>query len=137
VAQDPEACASKSPSPNPRPNPSPTPTPSPIPTPNPTPNPIPTPTPKPDSVAYVIDAATGTAIEIARGNGGLAIEWIDDRELAVAGANGVARVASDGNVTTPLQGADALVTPSHPPRCTPEPDGDVTAPASDASDDEP
>jgi hypothetical protein len=129
VAQDPEACASKAPSASPNPTPTPNPTPS--------PNPTPIPSPPPDSIAYVIDVATGTPTEIARGNGGFAIEWIDDRELAVAGANGVARVASDGSVTTPLPGADALVTPSHPPRCTPEPDSDVTAPSSDAGDDEP
>jgi hypothetical protein len=133
VVQDPEACTRKSTNPNPTPNP----TPSPNPNPTPSPNPPPSPNPIPTEIAFVADASTGTWTEIARGDGGLAVEWLGDRELAVAGTHGVAVFALDGT-TAPVVGAEALVTPAHPPRCTSEPaDSDVDATLSPTSDDEP
>ena len=39
--------------------------------------------------AFVADAATGTIRELARATSGLAVEWVNDRELAVAGDTGV------------------------------------------------
>jgi hypothetical protein len=71
------------------------------------------------AAAYVVDAATGTARELERGTA-LAIEWRDDRHLAVAGDRGVSIVELGGGAST-LDGADGLVTPRRKPRCTPEP----------------
>ena len=73
----------------------------------------------PAAAAYVADAATGTVQELERATGGLAIEWVADRELAVAGDRGVSLVGL-GDAPTVLDGATGLVTPKRKPRCTPD-----------------
>jgi hypothetical protein len=73
------------------------------------------------AAAFVADATTGTARELERATGGLAIEWVGAGKLAIAGDHGVALVSIDGGAPLPLEGADGLVTPRRKPRCIPEP----------------
>ncbi len=78
------------------------------------------------AAAYIADAATGTARELERGTA-LAIEWRDDRHVAIAGDRGVAIVELGGGQkpdvpgASALAGADGLISPRRKPRCTPEP----------------
>jgi len=74
----------------------------------------------PSAAAFVADAATGHVDELARARRGLAVEWIGDRKLAIAGDDGVS-LEQLGGAPVALAGADGLVTPRHHPRCTPEP----------------
>lgn len=73
------------------------------------------------AAAFVADATSGTARELERATGGLAIEWVGAGKVAIAGDHGVELVSIDGGSPLPLEGADALVTPRRKPRCTPEP----------------
>ncbi len=76
-----------------------------------------------NSAAYVADPATGQLQELERGAAGLAVEWVADRKLAVAGDRGVSIIDLDGAPPIPLAGADGLVTPRQRPTCTqPEPE---------------
>lgn len=84
----------------------------------------------PSVTAYAIDTATGAASEVARGHG-LAIDWVGDRAVAIAGDEGV-NVRELGGATTPLVGATNLVHPRFAPKCEALP---TEAPAE--SDDEP
>ena len=80
---------------------------------------------EPTAAAFVADAATGNVQELERAVGGLALEWIADRKLAIAGDHGVSLVAADGSGSTPLGGADGLLAPRRKPRCSPpEPVGE-------------
>src|SRR5262249_18571833 len=72
------------------------------------------------AAAYAVDAATGTVRELERAQGGLGVEWIGDRRLAIAGDRGVALVDLGGEAA-PLEGAEGLLTPRKKPRCIPEP----------------
>jgi hypothetical protein len=81
-----------------------------------------------NALAAVADAATGTLpwtleshVAPQRVDAGLAIEWISDRRLAVASADGVEIFDLDGAKPLALDGATGLVTPRRKPRCTPEP----------------
>jgi hypothetical protein len=82
-----------------------------------------------NAAAFVADATTGAVTELQRAEKGLAIEWLDDRRLAIAGDQGVAIVDLDRLEAQPLvlEGADGLVPPRHRPTCTP-PDPDEPAP---------
>ncbi len=80
------------------------------------------------AAAYVADAATGTVQHLEDAIGGLALEWLADRELAIAGDRGVSLVGL-GGATTVLHGATDLVTPMRTTRCTPE--APETEPATD------
>jgi len=71
------------------------------------------------SAAYVADAATGRLAELERAANGLAVEWVADRMVAVAGDRGVSLVDLDGAPPTPLPGADGLVAPRQRPTCAP------------------
>ena len=73
----------------------------------------------PTTAAYVADVATGTVQELEHAVGGIAVEWIAERTLAIAGDRGVS-VAELGGGTTLLPGATGLVTPKRTARCTPE-----------------
>jgi hypothetical protein len=87
----------------------------------------------PATVAVVVaDAATGTLHELTRGTSGLAVEWVNDRELAVAGDTGVELVPLGSGAPTALPGTTGLVTPMFTARCTPP----VSADLAEGSDDE-
>ncbi|MDB4961864.1 MAG: hypothetical protein JWP01_1863 [Myxococcales bacterium] len=73
------------------------------------------------SAAYIADAATGKLQEIERATGGLAIEWLTDRKLVVAGDRGVTIIDLDGAEPRTLVGATNLVVPRKRPRCSEEP----------------
>ena len=91
-----------------------------------------------DSMAFVVDASTGALTEIARADGGLAVEWVSEHEVAVAAPGRTVVVVGLDGTSMPVPGAEALVAPAHPPRCAPEPsDSDAGATVSPASDDEP
>ncbi len=83
------------------------------------------------AAAYTADAATGAvqllfapAIEPAKIDTGLSVEWMTDRTLVVASGEGVTIVGLDGPERTPLVGATELMTPRPRPRCTPGPEED-------------
>jgi len=84
----------------------------------------------PSVTAYAIDTATGAASELARGHG-LAIDWVGDRALAIAGDDGV-KIRELTGATAPLVGATNLVHPRFAPKCEALP---TEAPAE--TDDEP
>lgn len=74
------------------------------------------------AAAVVADAMTGKTIELVRATKGLAIEWISDRQLAVAADDGVALYDLDGAPVRTIEGAQKLVTPKKRTRCTEEPE---------------
>ena len=79
-------------------------------------------TPGPPSLAaFVADAETGTARELERASGGIAIEWAGNARVAIAGDHGVSLVPVDGGAPQPIEGADGIATPTRKSRCTPEP----------------
>ncbi len=69
------------------------------------------------SAAYIADAATGKLTELERAAKGLAIEWLSDRTLVVAGDAGVSILDLDGGEPRLLAGATNLVAPRKRPRC--------------------
>jgi len=77
------------------------------------------------AAAFIADAATGSVNELERAVGGIAVEWFDDRKLAIAGDHGVSLVAmpffGDGSSPVTIAGADGLVVPRRKPQCSPEP----------------
>jgi len=84
------------------------------------------------AAAFVVDAATGVASELERAQGGLAVEWLADRRLAIAGDRGVSIVDLDGT-RTQLAGTTGLGAPRRRPRCTVIPD-EVVEPTGDDTD---
>lgn len=86
------------------------------------------------AAAYTADAATGVVsplftpvLAASQVDKGLSVEWLSDRVLLVASAEGVLRVGLDGD-RQPLAGATDLVTPHPRPRCTPAPDDEPASP---------
>jgi hypothetical protein len=77
---------------------------------------------EPTAAAFVADGATGTIQEIERATGGIAVDWVAERKLAVAGDSGVTIVDLAGGAPTPLANADGLLAPRKKPKCTPEPE---------------
>jgi hypothetical protein len=73
------------------------------------------------TAAFVADAATGSVQELERATAGIAVEWVSERKLAIAGDRGVSIVSLDGSAPIALVGADGLVTPREKPTCVPEP----------------
>ena len=71
----------------------------------------------PTSAAYVADAATGKVQELERAVSGIAVEWLADRKLAIAGDRGVSIAALDGSPAQLLAGADGLLAPRRKPKC--------------------
>lgn len=76
-----------------------------------------------NAAAFVADATTGAVHELERAADGLAVDWVSDDKLLVAGDKGVMLVDLGGKPTVALSGADGLVPSRHHPSCTPpEPD---------------
>jgi hypothetical protein len=76
------------------------------------------------SAAFIADAATGKLTELERAAKGLAVEWVSDRELAIAGDKGVAIYDLEAGTSAVVEGANGLVAPRQRPKCTaaePEP----------------
>jgi len=73
------------------------------------------------SAAYVADAATGKLTELERAAKGLAVEWLTDRKLVIAGDGGVSIVDLDGGAPRLLAGATNLVVPRRRLACAGEP----------------
>jgi hypothetical protein len=84
------------------------------------------------SAVFVADATTGAITEIERAASGLAVEWVSDRRLAIAGDKGVALVNADGGERAAIVGADGLIPPRRLPTCMP----DVPEPDAPLPDDE-
>jgi hypothetical protein len=80
-----------------------------------------------NAAAFVADATTGMITEVERAADGLAIEWVANRKLAIAGDKGVSIIDLDGDAPVQLEGADGLLPPRHRPTCTP-PDPDDLPP---------
>lgn len=86
------------------------------------------------SAAFIADAATGKLSEVERAAKGLAVEWVGDHALAVAGDSGVSVIHLDTNTTENVAGARGLVAPKQRPKCTltepeaPDPDPDPDEP---------
>ncbi len=70
------------------------------------------------AAVYVADAGTGTPRELARAvTGGLAIEWLADGRVAIAGDDGIQIVDLASESRLPLAGATELLTPRHRLAC--------------------
>lgn len=74
-----------------------------------------------NTAAFVADAATGGTREIERAAGGIALQWLAERRLAVAGDGGVAIYSLDDGARTAIAGASGLLVPRERPRCGPAP----------------
>lgn len=86
------------------------------------------------AAAVVADVTTGKTTELVRATKGIAIEWISDRQVAVAADDGVVLYDLDGAPPRPVLGAEKLVTPKKRARCTDEPDADEPDDAPDPDD---
>ena len=74
----------------------------------------------PTVAAVVAEAATGAVHELSRSVSGLAVEWVSDRELAIAGDDGVAIASISGSGSAAIvDGASALVGPLFTAKCAP------------------
>lgn len=78
---------------------------------------------EPTSAVFVADASTGAPRELERAIGGMAVEWMENRKLAIAGDRGVT-IYELGGATTPIAGATSLAIASRNPACATEPAGD-------------
>jgi hypothetical protein len=96
-----------------------------------------------NTAVFVADASTGGTRELERAAGGVAVAWLADRKLAIAGDHGVAiRSLDDGVTPIALDGATGLLIPRERPRCAPaetgdEPPSDEPEPAEAGAGDEP
>ncbi|MGH9885151.1 MAG: tetratricopeptide repeat protein [bacterium] len=72
-----------------------------------------------NTAAFVADAATGGAKELERAAGGIALVWIAERTLAIAGDGGVTIRSLDGAAPIEINGATGLMIPRERPRCAP------------------
>jgi hypothetical protein len=83
-----------------------------------------------NTAAFVADAATGSTRELERAAGGIAIAWLTERTLAVAGDRGVSvHSLDDGVAPVRINGATDLIIPRERPRCA------APAPRDEAPDD--
>ena len=89
------------------------------------------------TAAFVADGATGSVRELERAVAGLAVEWLANQRLAIAGDRGVSITKLTGD-TPPevLVGPDGLVTPREKPTCVPEPVVPEPVASDDDSDDD-
>ncbi|HEY0190475.1 MAG TPA: hypothetical protein VGC42_05090 [Kofleriaceae bacterium] len=83
-----------------------------------------------NTAAFVGDVATGGARELERAAGDIAVAWLSERQLAIAGDHGVHVVSLDGGAPRAIDGATGLVTLRERPRCAP-PDARDAPPADD------
>lgn len=71
------------------------------------------------SAAFIADASTGKLTELERATKkGLAVEWVADHRLAIAGDKGVAIHDLDTGAVSTVDGAEGLVAPRQRPKCT-------------------
>lgn len=83
-----------------------------------------------NTAAFVADASTGGTTELERAAGGIAVSWLAERKLAIAGDHGVTiRSLDDGAPPIAINGATGLMIPRDRPRCAP------TEPAEPPADD--
>jgi len=87
-----------------------------------------------NTAAFVADASTGATRELERAARGIALQWLAERRLAIAGDHGVAIHNLDGGAAPiPIDGATDLIIPRERPRCAaPEP-GEDTGEESDVT----
>lgn len=85
----------------------------------------------PNAAVFVADATTGALTELERGSDGLAVAWVGDRKLALAGDKGVTLLDLDGDAPASLAGADGLIAPRHRSICTPDPADPTDEPPAD------
>jgi hypothetical protein len=93
-----------------------------------------------NTAAFVADASTGGLRELERAATGIAVQWLAERKLAVAGDRGVSIYSFDDAAPIVIDGAAGLLIPRERPRCAaPEPQepSDDTEPAEAAPGDEP
>ncbi len=69
------------------------------------------------AAALVAEATTGKVTELVRSTRGVAVEWVGEGILAVAGDDGVSWMHLDGSPPRSIPGATDLVTPRRRPRC--------------------
>jgi hypothetical protein len=73
-----------------------------------------------NTAAFVADASTGGTRELERAAGGIALQWLAERKVAIAGDHGVTiRSLDDGAPPIAIEGATGLLTPRERPRCAP------------------
>ncbi|MGE0869555.1 MAG: hypothetical protein AB7P03_13400 [Kofleriaceae bacterium] len=91
------------------------------------------------TAVYVADATTGSAtlvhsapVDPAKVDDGLALQWINDRSIAVADRDGVVLIDLTTSAPTRLPGATGLATPRYRARCSVE----QREPVIDASEDD-
>lgn len=73
-----------------------------------------------NTAAFVADAATGGMKELERAAGGIALQWLAERTLAIAGDHGVSiRSLDDAVAPIEINGATGLMIPRERPRCAP------------------
>jgi hypothetical protein len=75
-----------------------------------------------NTAAFVADASSGAARELERAAGGVALQWLAERKIAVAGDHGVAIYGLDdppGTAPAVIEGATGLLVPRERPRCAP------------------
>lgn len=77
-----------------------------------------------NTAAFVADASSGAARELERAAGGIALQWIAERKLAIAGDHGVAIYSLDDAPPVPIAGATGLLVPRERPRCAPAEPGE-------------
>ena len=86
-----------------------------------------------NTAAFVAEASTGATRELERAARGIALQWLAERKLAIAGDHGVAIHSLDGAAPISIDGATDLIIPRERPRCTaPEP-GEDTGEESDVT----
>jgi hypothetical protein len=79
-----------------------------------------------NTAAFVADTATGGTQEIERAAGGIAMQWLTERRLAVAGDHGVTiRSLDDEAPPAAIDGASGLMIPRERPRCAPSEPADA------------
>jgi len=73
-----------------------------------------------NTAVFVADASTGGTRELERAAGGIALQWLGERKLVIAGDHGVTiRSLDDGAPPVAIEGATGLMSPRERPRCAP------------------
>jgi hypothetical protein len=73
-----------------------------------------------NTAVFVADAVTGSLKELERAARGIALQWIGDRAIAIAGDSGVSiRSLDDGVEPIQINDATGLMIPRERPRCAP------------------
>jgi hypothetical protein len=89
-----------------------------------------------NTAAFVADASTGGTRELERAAGGIALQWLAERKVAIAGDHGVTiRSLDDGVPPIAIEGAAGLLVPRERPRCAPAELADVPEVAGGLPDD--